>query len=29
VVILDRRLIDKRYGKLLLDSLPPFPLVRD
>lgn len=29
VVILDRRLIDKRYGKLLLESLPPFPLVRD
>ncbi len=29
VVILDRRLIDKRYGKLLLDSLPPFPLVRE
>jgi ATP-dependent DNA helicase DinG len=29
VVILDRRLVDKRYGKLLLDSLPPFPLVRD
>lgn len=29
IVILDRRVIDKRYGKLLLDSLPPFPLVRD
>lgn len=29
VVVLDRRLIDKPYGKLLLDSLPPFPLVRD
>ncbi|HVL00399.1 MAG TPA: ATP-dependent DNA helicase DinG [Dongiaceae bacterium] len=29
IVIMDRRLIDKRYGKLLLDSLPPFPLVRD
>ena len=29
VVILDRRLIEKRYGKQLLDSLPPFPLVRD
>jgi ATP-dependent DNA helicase DinG len=24
VVILDRRVITKRYGKLLLDSLPPF-----
>lgn len=29
IVILDRRVIDKRYGKLLLDSLPPFPLTRD
>ena len=29
VVILDRRLIDKRYGRQLLDSLPPFPLVRE
>jgi len=29
VVILDRRVIDKRYGKLLLDSLPPFPLIRE
>ena len=29
VVILDRRLIEKRYGKQLLDSLPPFPLLRD
>lgn len=27
VVILDRRIIEKRYGKLLLRSLPPFPLV--
>ncbi len=24
VVILDRRVVSKRYGKLLLDSLPPF-----
>ena len=29
VVILDRRLIEKRYGKLLLDSLPPFPVIRE
>ncbi len=28
IVIFDRRIIDKRYGKLLLQSLPPFPLVR-
>lgn len=28
IVILDRRIIDKRYGRLLLDSLPPFPLKR-
>ncbi|RLU04120.1 MAG: ATP-dependent DNA helicase DinG, partial [Ketobacter sp.] len=28
IVIFDRRIIDKRYGKLLLQSLPPFPLIR-
>jgi len=28
IVIFDRRIVDKRYGKLLLQSLPPFPLVR-
>ena len=29
VVILDRRIIEKRYGKLLINSLPPFVLVRE
>ena len=29
IVIFDRRIIDKRYGKLLLQSLPPFPLIRE
>jgi len=29
IVIFDRRIIDKRYGKMLLQSLPPFPLVRN
>ncbi|MGB3621313.1 MAG: ATP-dependent DNA helicase DinG, partial [Ketobacter sp.] len=28
IIIFDRRIIDKRYGKLLLQSMPPFPLVR-
>ncbi len=27
VYILDRRIIEKRYGKLLLSSLPPFPVI--
>lgn len=27
VIILDRRVVSKRYGKLLLDSLPPFERV--
>ncbi|AUM14255.1 ATP-dependent DNA helicase DinG [Ketobacter alkanivorans] len=29
IVIFDRRIIDKRYGKLLLQSLPPFPLIKE
>ena len=29
VVILDRRIIEKRYGNLLLKSLPPFPVVKN
>ncbi|MEI8608482.1 helicase C-terminal domain-containing protein [Enterovibrio sp. Hal110] len=27
VVLLDRRVINRRYGKALLDSLPPFKRV--
>ncbi len=29
VVLLDRRIVSKRYGKLLLDALPPFKRVID
>ena len=29
IIIFDRRIIDKRYGKLLVQSLPPFPLIRE
>lgn len=29
VAILDRRVAERSYGKVLLSSLPPFPLVRD
>lgn len=27
IVILDRRVVSKRYGKLFLDSIPPYPVV--
>lgn len=29
VAILDRRVVEKNYGKFLLSAIPPFPLARD